>query len=168
MGTAMPAPALATSDLVRAAAASVAPVTTEVATTLPVAARTGFELFADVAEIPRWLSVVQAAHVLERDPAGRAVRVSFRAALERASLGYVLDYQYQADQLRVRWSSAPGRTIRVEGEASFVELSPRACLMSYRLSLELPVSSEWLTRHYDNHAASAVVGHFREYVRRHA
>lgn len=160
-------PALATSDLVHAAAASLPAVTTEVTTTLPVDAATAFELFADVVEIPRWLPVVQAAHVLERDRGGRATRVSFRVALERASLGYILSYRYLPGERRVTWTSPSGRTIQVDGEASFVALSAHACLMTYRLGLDLPVSSEWLTRHYDNHAASAVVGHFREYVRRH-
>jgi hypothetical protein len=38
--------------------------------------------------------------------------------------------------------------------------------MSYRLSLELPVSGPCVERHYDGHAASAVVGDFREHLRR--
>lgn len=161
----MPA-ALATADLLRAANASFPPVTTEVAATLPVRASVGYEIFADTAETPRWLSMVQAAHVLERGIGGRAVRVSFRAGFERATLGYVLHYEYRPEDLTVAWWSARGGTIRIEGEARFAPLSPRACLMSYRLTLELPINDATVQRHYDGHAASAVVGDFREHLRR--
>lgn len=163
----MPA-ALATSDLVRAAAASLSPVTTEVAATLPVRAHVAYEVFADTGETPRWLSVVQAAHVLERGVDGRPARVSFRAAFERASLGYVVHYEYRPEDLTVAWWSSRAGSIRVDGEARFAPLSAKACLMTYRLSLELPVSSDWLERHFDGHAASAVVGDFREHLRRFA
>lgn len=162
----MPAAALATSDLVRAANASFPPVTTEVAATLPVRASVGYEIFADTGETPRWLSMVQSAHVLERGIDGRPTRVSFRAAFERATLGYVLHYEYRPEDLTVAWWTARGGTIRIEGEARFAPLSHRACLMSYRLSLELPVSGTCVERHYDGHAASAVVGDFREHLRR--
>lgn len=163
----MPA-ALATSDLVRAAAASLSPVTTEVAATLPVRAHVAYEVFADTGETPRWLSVVQAAHVLERGVDGRPARVSFRAAFERASLGYVVHYEYRPEDLTVAWWSSRAGSIRVDGEARFAPLSAKACLMTYRLSLELPVSNDWLERHFDGHAASAVVGDFREHLRRFA
>ena len=77
----MPALALATSELVRAANASFPPATTEVAATLPVRAHVAYEIFADTAETPRWLSVIQAAHVLERGADGRPAKVSFRAGV---------------------------------------------------------------------------------------
>jgi hypothetical protein len=162
----MPALALATSELVRAANAAFPPATTEVAATLPVRAQIAYEVFADTGETPRWLSVIQAAHVLERAVDGRATRVSFRASFERATLGYVLDYAYRDDELAVSWHSSRAGSIRIDGDARFTPLSSRACLMTYRLTLELPVSSDWVERHYDGHAASAVVGDFREHLRR--
>jgi len=162
----MPAVALATSDLVRAANAVFPPVTTEVAATLPVRAHVGYEVFADTSETPRWLSVVQAAHVLERGVDGRPSRVSYRAAFERATLGYVLRYEYLPEDLTVRWWSSRAGGIVVDGEARFTPLSARACLMTYRLSLDLPVSRDWIEAHFDGHAASAVVGDFREHLRR--
>lgn len=158
----------ATSALVRAAAASMPPITSEVAVTLPVAAREAFEVFSDVAETPRWLRVVQAATVLDRHDDGRARTVSFRAAFDRATIGYVVTYRHDPAALTVTWATRRGALVRVEGEARFVELTPRACLMTYRLSLELPVSQDWLEDHYDGHAASAVVGDFREHLRRFA
>ena len=159
---------LATSAMVRAAAASMPPITTEVSVTLPVAAAEAFEVFADAGETPRWLRVVQAAHVLDRGADGRPRTVSFRAAFDRATLGYVVRYHYHLETLTIRWTTRPTSALRVEGEARFTALSARASLMTYRLSLELPVSQEWLEDHYDGHAASAVVGDFREHLRRFA
>lgn len=148
------------------AVAPLPPTSTEVTMTLPVAAPVAFEVFADAGETPRWLTVVQSARVIDRHADGRPLTVAFRAAFERASLGYVVSYRYQVDTLTVAWSTAAEAAIRVVGEARFHPLSPRACLMSYRLDLELPVSADWLERHYDGHAASAVVGDFREHLRR--
>lgn len=157
---------LATSQLLRAAAADLPPPSTEVAATLAVRAGLAFELFCDAAETPRWLSVVQSAHVLERDDAGRPVRVAYRASFERAIIGYVLHYRYRPDELTVSWATSRDSALCVEGEARFAALSERACLMTYRLTLDLPVTRDLLEEHYDGHAASAVVGDFREYVRR--
>jgi len=162
----MPALALATSELVRAANAAFPSATPQVAATLPVRAHVAYEIFADTGETPRWLSVIQAAHVLERGLDGRPSKVSFRAAFDRATIGYVLHYQYHPEDLTVMWQSSRAGSIRVDGEARFQPLSHRACLMTYRLTLELPVSGDWIERHYDGHAASAVVGDFREHLRR--
>ena len=61
----------ATAELLRAASLDLPPVSTEVATTLPVRAEVAFEVFADAGETPRWLSVVQSARVLHRTADGR-------------------------------------------------------------------------------------------------
>ncbi|MBP8811785.1 MAG: hypothetical protein KBG48_16590 [Kofleriaceae bacterium] len=156
----------ATSSLLRAAAAALPPVSTEVATTLPVRADLAFEVFADAGETPRWLSVVQSARVLTRTPEGRPAQVAFRANLDRATLGYVVSYEYLPAEGIIRWSTTAESSICVAGEARFAPLSARACLMTYRLRLDLPVSSAVLETHYDAHAASAVVGDFREHLRR--
>lgn len=158
----------ATAQLLRAASLDLPPVSTEVATTLPVRAEVAFEVFADAGETPRWLSVVQSARVLRRTAEGRPLQVSFRASFERATLGYLVTYDYRPAELTIRWSTEAGSAIRVDGEARFAPLSPRACLMTYRLALELPVSQASIERHYDGHAASAVVGDFREHLRRYA
>ena len=86
--------------------------------------------------------------------------------IRSANLGYRVTYDYRPAELTVRWSTDDGSAIRVDGEARFAPLSPRACLMTYRLALELPVSRAQIERHYDGHAASAVVGDFREHLRR--
>jgi hypothetical protein len=158
----------ATSALVRAATASLPPITTEVSVTLPAAAADAFEVFADAGETPRWLRVVQSARVVDRGDDGRARTVAFRASFDRASLGYVVRYAYRADALALDWSTRRGSPIRVQGHAHFLALTSRACLMTYRLSLELPVSDAWMAEHYDGHAASAIAGDFREHQRRFA
>jgi uncharacterized membrane protein len=159
-------PMPATSRLLRAAAAEVPQISSEVATTLPVRAEVAYEVFADAGETPRWLAVVQSAVVRERAADGRPIRVSFRAGFDRATLGYDVCYVYRPEQLFIQWSTTPGSAIRVEGEARFAALSQRACLMTYRLALELPIARSQNPSHYDNHAASAVVGDFREHLRR--
>src|SRR5262245_46308342 len=72
----------------------IAPVTTEVSATLPVGAGTAFEAFADIAQTPRWLSVVQSARVVRTDEQNRPAVVAFLARLERATIGYSLSYRW--------------------------------------------------------------------------
>lgn len=54
----------------------------------------------------------------------------------------------------------------LSGEARFVPLSARACLMLYRLVLDLPVIDDLLSSELDRHPASHVVAEFREHLRR--
>lgn len=138
----------------------------EVSTTLPLGANAAYEVFADAVEIPRWLPIVQSARVLTRDRDGRAARVSFMRKLERGSLGYTLEYHYDPSALAVSWTTPPSSNVVLTGEARFVPLSHRACLMLYRLVLDLPVVDEMLTGELDGHPASLVVAEFREHLRR--
>jgi hypothetical protein len=138
--------------------------TTTASATLPVAAEIAFEAFADAAETPRWLPVLHAARVLERNLSGRATRVAFVGRLERGSIGYTLDYAFDEEALTVTWRSAPDAAVQVRGEASFVALSKRACLMSYSVSIEAPVGP-WSDPSYEHHPASSVVTSFREHLR---
>jgi hypothetical protein len=52
----------------------------------------------------------------------------------------------------------------LSGEAKFVALSSRACLMLYRLVLDLPIVDDLVGN--DGHPASLVVAEFREHLRR--
>jgi hypothetical protein len=142
------------------------PITTEVSATLPVGAPVAFEAFADVAQTPRWLSVVSSTRVLEADLRGRPLRASFLARLERATIGYVLHYTWDDDGLGVRWSTADASSLRISGDARFAPLSARACLMHYRLTLEVPVDSGWINESFSGNAAAAVASEFREHLRR--
>jgi hypothetical protein len=54
----------------------------------------------------------------------------------------------------------------MSGEARFVPLSARACLMLYRLVLDLPIVDDLVSHELDGHPASLVVSEFREHLRR--
>src|SRR5258706_15334021 len=100
------------------------PVASEVSTTLAVGAPQAYELFAEAAEVPRWLPIVQRARVLERAGDGRAKRVAFTRKLERGSLGYTLEYAYDPVTYTISWATPQTSNIVMAGEARFVPLSP--------------------------------------------
>lgn len=147
-------------------APQIAPLTSEVSTTLSVGASAAYEIFADATEIPRWLPIVQRARILSRDAGGRPERVAFTRKLERGSLAYTLEYQYDPTSLTVLWATIPSSNVVLSGEARFVPLSNRACLMLYRLVIDLPVVDDLINHELDKHPASQVVSEFREHLRR--
>jgi hypothetical protein len=147
-------------------AAPSGPLTSEVSATLSVSAGAAYEIFSDSLEIPRWLPIVQTARTLARHADGRPQRVAFTRKLERGSLGYTLEYQYDATALSVAWSTAEASNVVLTGEARFTPLSMRACLMRYKLEIDLPVVDDLVTSELDRHPASQVVAEFREHLRR--
>ena len=147
-------------------APQVSPLSSEVSTTLTVGAQAAYEVFADAIEIPRWLPIVQTARILTRDASGRPSRVSFTRKLERGSLGYTLEYTYDPTSLTVMWTTPADSNVVLTGEARFVPLSNRACLMLYRLVLDLPIVDDLINSELDKHPASLVVAEFREHLRR--
>jgi hypothetical protein len=144
----------------------VSPLASEVSTTLTVGAAAAYEVFADAVEIPRWLPIVQTARVLTRGPDLRPARVAFTRKLERGSLGYTLEYSYDPSTLSVLWSTPAASNVVLTGEARFIPLSSRACLMLYRLVLDLPIVDDLINSELDKHPASLVVSEFREHLRR--
>lgn len=142
------------------------PLSSEVSTTLSVSAGSAFEVFADAVEIPRWLPLVQTARVLLAQTDGRPARVAFTRKLERGSLGYTLEYHYDPSTYTITWSTPPTSNVILSGEARFVPLSTRACLMLYRLVLDLPIVDDLISAELDGHPASLVVAEFREHLRR--
>jgi hypothetical protein len=123
-------------------------------------------VFGDAVEIPRWLPIVQAARMLTRYPDGHPQRVAFKRKLERGSLGYTLEYRYHPTTLTVRWSTPTASSIVLSGVARFVPLSAQACLMLYRLAIDLPIVDGRRANELDRHPASEVVAELREHVRR--
>lgn len=144
----------------------VTPLTSEVSTTLAVSAPVAYEVFADAVEVPRWLPIIQTARVIARTDEGRPARVAFTRKLERGSLGYTLAYTYDRDNLTVGWSTPDTSSVVLNGEAQFIPLSARACMMLYRLNIELPVLDDLIEAELDRHPASVVVAEFREHLRR--
>jgi hypothetical protein len=142
------------------------PLSSEVSTTLTVGAGAAYEIFSDAVEIPRWLPIVQAARTLVRYPDGRPRRVAFTRKLERGSLGYTLEYSYDPASFVAAWTTPEASNIVLAGEARFVPLSTTACLMLYRLVLDLPIIDDLLSAELDRHPASHVVAEFREHLRR--
>ena len=142
------------------------PLASEVSTTLTVGAGAAYEIFADAVEIPRWLPLVQTARILSRRPDGRAGKVAFTRRLERGSLGYTLEYSYDPGTYTIGWSTPVTSNVVLSGEARFVPLSNKACLMLYRLVLDLPIVDDLIASELDGHPASLVVSEFREHLRR--
>jgi hypothetical protein len=142
------------------------PLSSEVSTTLGVSAGAAFEVFADAVEIPRWLPLVQAARVVSTQDDGRPARVAFTRKLERGSLGYTLEYRYDPATYTIKWGTPSTSNVILTGEARFVPLSTRACLMLYRLVLDLPIVDDLISTELDGHPASLVVAEFREHLRR--
>jgi len=142
------------------------PLASEVSTTLGVSAGAAYEVFADAVEIPRWLPLVQTARVLSLHADGRPARVAFTRKLERGSLGYTLEYRYDPSNYTITWATPASSNVILSGEARFVPLSVRACLMMYRLVLDLPIVDDMISNELDGHPASLVVAEFREHLRR--
>ena len=142
------------------------PLVSEVSTTLPVGANAAFEIFSDAAEIPRWLPILQKARVLIRDDTGRPQRVAFTRRLERGSLAYTLEYRYDPATATIEWSTTPSSSVVLSGEARFSPLSHKACMMLYRLVIDLPIVDDLIQHELDRHPASHVVSEFREHLRR--
>ena len=142
------------------------PLSSEVSTTLTVSAGAAYEVFADAAEIPRWLPLVQTARTLAFHPDGRPARVAFTRKLERGSLGYTLEYRYEPTTYTITWATPSTSNVILAGEARFVPLSSKACLMLYRLVLDLPIVDDMISNELDGHPASLVVAEFREHLRR--
>jgi len=144
----------------------VAPLTSEVSTTLSVGAGVAYEVFADAIEVPRWLPIIQTAKVLARTPEHRPAKVAFTRKLERGSLGYTLEYAYDPKTLTVAWTTPASSNVVLSGEARFIPLSGRACMMLYRLVIDLPIVDDLIESELDRHPASLVVSEFREHLRR--
>ncbi len=144
----------------------VSPITSEVSTTLSVGAGVAYEVFADAIEVPRWLPIIQTAKILHRTADGRPQKVAFTRKLERGSLGYTLDYTYDPKALIVSWATPATSNVVLQGEARFIPLSGRACMMLYRLLIDLPIVDDLIESELDRHPASLVVAEFREHLRR--
>lgn len=95
-------------------------------------------LLADPRLVPEWVPAVAQVDVIERDAAGRAVRVAFVGMPSTGSLEYELDYRYDDDERRVSWTTAgalerePER--QIVGEARLEDLGGGRCRLHYALA----------------------------------
>jgi hypothetical protein len=137
-----------------------------ITTTLPLCALAAYRRFAAVEELPQWLPVIHSVRVLSRNHNGRPERVSFLAELDRATIGYVLEYEYFEADLTIRFSTPEDAAIQVSGWARFAPLGHYASLMEYQLRIDRGTLPEWNDSCFANHAPSAVLYHFREHLDR--
>ncbi len=137
-----------------------------ITTTLPVCSLAAYRRFAAVEELPRWLPVIHSVRVLSRNHNGRPERVSFLAQLDRATIGYVLEYEYHEADLSIRFTTPEDAAIQVSGWARFTPLGHYASLMEYQLQVDRGELPAWDDGFFENHAPSAVLHHFREHLSR--
>lgn len=134
---------------------------------LPICAERAYRLFSDSEAIPEWMGVVRSSRIISRTEDGRARRTAFIARLERASMGYTLEYTYDDDNMQLRWKTSAQASTVIDGSARFQPLGPRACMMHYELDLHTQASMPaWGDEMYNGHPASAVLSDFRDYVSR--
>jgi uncharacterized membrane protein len=136
-------------------------------TSLSVSAAYGYELFCDSERLPEWMAVVRSSRVISRFEDGRAKRTAFIAHLERASMGYTLQYEYDDEATTVSWSTAREASMVITGKARFQPLGDAACMMHYELDMHSDSSlPAWGDPMYNGHPASSVLSDFREFVSR--
>jgi ribosome-associated toxin RatA of RatAB toxin-antitoxin module len=97
-----------------------------------------FQVATDFAVYPEWAKDVKEAVVLERDEAGRAIEVEFRAAAFGRSTHYTLRYDYSASPDRVAWKLTSGDLMRgCDGSYVFSAMDGHATEVVYTLAIEL-------------------------------
>ena len=98
-----------------------------------------YEIAVDFERYPEWARDVKAAHVLERDAQGRAVKVEYRASALGRSTHYTLAYDYTQAPERISWSLVEGDIMRViDGAYTFVP-EGNGTDITYSLKIELIV-----------------------------
>ena len=137
-----------------------------ITTTLPVCSLAAYRKFAAVEEVVDWLPVIHSVRVMSRNHNGRPERVSFLAEMTRATIGYVLEYEYQEADLTIRFSTPEDAAVQISGWARFTPLGHYASLMEYQLRVERGGLPAWSDSFFENHAPSAVLHHFRDYLER--
>lgn len=100
---------------------------------IAVDAATCWALLVDPTLAPAWVAGVADAEILERDDAGRAIRVRFVAMPSAGSAVSVLGYDYDAAARRVRWRTIGDADRPIEGEAQIEDLGGGRCRLHYAL-----------------------------------
>jgi hypothetical protein len=98
-----------------------------------------FDLASDFASYPEWVKDVSEATVLERDGAGRACRVEYRASALGRDIRYVLDYDFGDAPASFSWSLVEGDMLRaLDGTYAFTA-DGDGTQVSYDLLVDLSV-----------------------------
>jgi hypothetical protein len=99
-----------------------------------------FETLTDFERYPEWAGDLKEAKIVERDPAGRALVVEFRAAAMGRSTTYRLRYDYSGAPNRLGWQLDTGDIQReLDGayELRPANGDPGTTEVSYELSVDL-------------------------------
>jgi len=98
-----------------------------------------YDIAVDFERYPEWARDVKEANVLERDAAGRATKVEYRASALGRSTHYTLAYDYSQAPERISWSLVDGDIMRViDGAYTFVAEGGGTDI-TYSLKIELIV-----------------------------
>ncbi len=99
-----------------------------------------FDVLTSFEEYPEWAADIKSVSVDERDEAGRAARVTFRAAAFGRSTSYTLRYDYHAAPGELSWEQVAGDiTRRLDGSYELVATGDGATEITYRLVVDLKV-----------------------------
>lgn len=98
-----------------------------------------YGVVTDVEHYAEWMSDVKRVEVLERDAAGRALEVAFRAAAFGRSTTYTLRYDYARAPERLSWYQVEGDlTEELQGQYRLEALGDETRVI-YDLEVELRV-----------------------------
>lgn len=95
-------------------------------------------VIADFAAYPDWAAGIQAAEILDRDPAGRPHRVRFRLAAGPVKDDYVLVYDWDGDS-SVSWQLEQAQAQRSQRGSYRLEAAGQTTRVHYELAVELAI-----------------------------
>jgi uncharacterized membrane protein len=127
-------------------------------------ARECFSLFSFVERVPEWLRAVKSAYVVMRDSIGRPVRAQMMAGLNRATVGFSLNYRYSRRGLHVAWSTPEGSGLKMHGFVRFQPLELRSCLMTLCLGVDTGGLPEFADEPFQMDPAATAIADFRDYA----
>jgi ribosome-associated toxin RatA of RatAB toxin-antitoxin module len=99
-----------------------------------------FEVAADLERYPEWAGDVKEVEIKERDPQGRPLLVTFRAAAFGRSTTYTLSYDYDEAPHVLAWKLTQGDiTTKLDGSYVFDPGEGGGTDVTYHLEAELRV-----------------------------
>jgi ribosome-associated toxin RatA of RatAB toxin-antitoxin module len=99
-----------------------------------------YQVLTDFERYPEWAADIKSVNIDERDDAGRAVEVTFRAAAFGRSTSYTLRYDYSQAPARLSWEQVSGDvTRRLDGSYEIVPTEEGSADVTYRLVVDLRV-----------------------------
>jgi hypothetical protein len=99
-----------------------------------------YDVLTSFERYPEWAADIKSVSVDERDEAGRALKVTFRAAAFGRSTSYTLRYDYRAAPDRLSWAQVAGDlTRRLDGSYELLPAGDGSTEITYRLVVDLKV-----------------------------